>query len=429
MHVLIIGSGGREHAIAWKISQSPKLSKLFIAPGNAGTEALGTNINVGVSDFENIKKIVLDNNIELVIVGPEVPLVDGIHDFFLQDEELKKIGVIGPVQQAAMLEGSKDFAKIFMEKNNIPTAAYETFTPQTLQQGIEFLKTLKPPYVLKADGLAAGKGVIISESLEEATTELIEMLDSQKFGDASAKVVIEEFLDGLECSVFVITDGKSYKILPVAKDYKRIGEGDTGLNTGGMGSISHVPFVDDEFMQKIDNVVIKPTINGLIADNINYKGFIFFGLIKVGDIPYVIEYNARMGDPETESVIPRIKNDFLEIMIATAENHLEETTIETDERQMASIMLVANGYPESYEKGKVITGLDQAGDSIIFHAGTKTNHETGEVITNGGRILAISSFGNSMEEALKKSYAVAEKIDFEGKYYRRDLGNDLKKYI
>jgi phosphoribosylamine--glycine ligase len=429
MNVLIIGSGGREHAIAWKISQSPKLSKLFIAPGNAGTETLGTNINIGVSDFENIKKIVLDNNIELVIVGPEVPLVDGIHDFFLQDSALKEIGVIGPVQQAAMLEGSKDFAKIFMEKNNIPTAAYKTFTPQTLQQGIEFLKTLKPPYVLKADGLAAGKGVIISESLEEATTELTEMLSSQKFGDASAKVVIEEFLDGIELSVFVITDGKSYKTLPVAKDYKRIGEGDTGLNTGGMGSISHVPFADDEFMQKIDDMVIKPTINGLIADNINYKGFIFFGLIKVGDIPYVIEYNARMGDPETESVIPRIKNDFLDIMIATAENRLEETTVEIDERQMVAIMLVAGGYPGSYEKGKVITGLDQAGDSIVFHAGTKTNSETGEVLTNGGRVLAISSFGNSMEEALNKSYAIAEKIDFEGKYYRRDLGNDLKKYI
>ncbi len=428
MNVLIIGSGGREHAIAWKVSQSPKLSKLFIAPGNAGTREVGTNLNIGVSDFEGIKKAVLENQIELVVVGPEVPLVEGIHDFFLADEQLKDVGVIGPVKAAAMLEGSKNFAKEFMGKYNIPTAAYKTFTNESLAEGIAFLKTLIPPYVLKADGLAAGKGVIISESFEEASTELREMLGSQKFGDASAKVVIEEFLDGIELSVFVITDGKSYKILPVAKDYKRIGEGDTGLNTGGMGSISHVPFADDAFMQKIEDMVIKPTIDGLNAEGMNYKGFIFFGLIKVNDIPYVIEYNARMGDPETESVIPRVKNDFLEILIATAENRLEECSIEIDERQSVSIMLVSGGYPGSYPKGKIITGFDQAGDSILFHAGTTLN-ENGEIVTSGGRVIAITSYGEDMEEALKKSYAVAEKIKFEGKYYRKDLGQDLKKYI
>ncbi len=428
MNVLIIGSGGREHALAWKINQSPKLSKLFIAPGNAGTESLGTNVNIGVSDFQKIKTLVIEENIELVLIGPEVPLVEGIHDFFLEDAALKKVGIIGPVKQAAMLEGSKDFAKEFMAKYNIPTAAYQTFTPDTLSQGIDFLKTLKPPYVLKADGLAAGKGVIISNSLDEAKNELREMLSDQKFGDASAKVVIEEFLDGIELSVFVITDGKSYKTLPVAKDYKRIGEGDTGLNTGGMGSISHVPFADDELMQKIEDQVIRPTIDGLISEKIDYKGFIFFGLINVNNNPFVIEYNARMGDPETESVIPRIKNDFLEVLIATAENRLDECTIEIDDRQTAAIMLVAGGYPGSYEKGKVIGGLENNQDSIIFHAGTKTNPETGEILTNGGRVLAITSYGESMQEALDKSYQIAEKINFEGKNYRKDLGKDLMSY-
>ncbi len=428
MNVLIIGSGGREHALAWKIKRSPKLSKLFIAPGNAGTELLGSNVNIGVSDFQKIKTLVIKEKIELVIVGPEVPLVEGIHDFFLNDIELKKVGVIGPVQQGAMLEGSKDFAKEFMIRHKIPTAAYQTFTAETLKQGIDFLKTLNPPYVLKADGLAAGKGVIISESFEEAKTELTAMLGDKKFGEASAKVVIEEFLDGIELSVFVLTDGKSYKILPLAKDYKRIGEGDTGLNTGGMGSISHVPFADDELMQKIESQIIKPTIKGLISEKINYKGFIFFGLINVRDNPYVIEYNARMGDPEAESVIPRIKNDFLELLVATAENRLEETKIEIDTRQTAAIMLVAGGYPGSYEKGKVISGLENNQDSIIFHAGTRTNPETGEIITNGGRVLAITSYGNTMQEALGKSYKIAEKINFEGKNYRKDLGKDLISY-
>lgn len=429
MNVLIIGSGGREHALAWKIKQSPKLSKLFIAPGNIGTETLGTNVNIGVSDFQKIKTLVIKEKIELVVVGPEVPLVEGIHDFFLEDDELKKVGVIGPVKQAAMLEGSKDFAKEFMVKYNIPTAAYQSFNPKTLAKGIEFLETLKPPYVLKADGLAAGKGVIISDSFNEAKNELTAMLSDQKFGDASAKVVIEEFLDGIELSVFVITDGKSYKILPVAKDYKRIGEGDTGLNTGGMGSISPIPFADDDLMQKIENQVIKPTIDGLISENIEYKGFIFFGLIMVNNNPFVIEYNARLGDPETESIIPRIKNDFLEVLIATAENRLNECKIEIDDRQTAAIMLVAGGYPGAYEKGKIISGLENIHDSLIFHAGTKSHTETGEVLTNGGRVLAITSYGDSMQEALDKSYEIAEKINFEGKNYRKDLGNDLKRFI
>lgn len=429
MNILLIGSGGREHALAWKIVQSPKCTQLFIAPGNAGTSQHGTNVDISVNDFEKIKQFSLDHKIEMLIVGPEDPLVNGIYDFFLGDPQIKHIAVIGPSQKAAMLEGSKDFAKEFMTRYNIPTAAYKTFEKHTLNKGIEFLKTLEPPYVLKADGLAAGKGVIISNSFEEAKSELEAMLAMDKFGAASAKVVIEEFLSGIECSVFVITDGKSYKIFPVAKDYKRIGEGDTGLNTGGMGSISHVPFVDKVMMQKIEDQVIKPTIDGLIKDELVYKGFIFFGLIIVNDNPFVIEYNARLGDPETESIIPRIKSDLVELFIGVAENNLEEKSIEIDERQTAAIMLVSGGYPESYEKNKVISGIEEIKNSLVFHAGTIQDANSDQILTNGGRVIAITSFGESMEEALQKSYANAEKIKFEGKYYRKDLGKDLEQYI
>lgn len=429
MNILLIGSGGREHALAWKIVQSPKCNHLFIAPGNAGTSLHGTNVDISVNDFEKIKQFSLDHKIDMLVVGPEDPLVNGIHDFFLSDPEIKHIAVIGPTQKAAMLEGSKDFAKKFMIRHNIPTAAYQTFDKSTLSQGIDFLKTLTPPYVLKADGLAAGKGVIISDSFDEAKSELESMLAEDKFGAASAKVVIEEFLTGIECSVFVITDGKSYKTFPVAKDYKRIGEGDTGLNTGGMGSISHVPFVDQEFMNKIEDRVIKPTIDGLNKDGLTYKGFIFFGLINVNDDPYVIEYNARMGDPETESVIPRIKSDLVDLFIGVAENNLEEKDLEIDERQTAAIMLVSGGYPGSYEKNKIITGIEDIKNSLVFHAGTRQDANTDEILTNGGRVIAITSFGESMEEALQKSYANAKKINFEGKYYRMDLGKDLEKYI
>ncbi|MCP4553665.1 MAG: phosphoribosylamine--glycine ligase [Bacteroidetes bacterium] len=424
MNVLILGSGGREHALAWKIKQSPKLSKLYIAPGNAGTAYLGENIDMGISDFEKIKDFVLANNVDMLIVGPEIPLVEGIHDYFLADIQLKNIAVIGPVKNAALLEGSKDFAKEFMAKYDIPTAAYKTFRKETMNEGLAFLDTLKPPYVLKADGLAAGKGVIISESLSEAKVELKAMLSDNKFGAASDKVVIEEFLDGIELSVFVLTDGKSYKILPNAKDYKRIGEGDTGLNTGGMGSISPVPFATDEFMTKVENQIIKPTINGLLSEEIEYKGFIFFGLIKVDENPVVIEYNVRMGDPEAESVIPRIKSDILDLFIGVANGKLENSSIVIDERHSAAIMLVAGGYPEGYKKGDPISGLDLIEDSIVFHAGTK--QELDQIITNGGRVIAVTSLGKSMEEALDISYKNANKISFNRKYYREDLGNDLK---
>lgn len=426
MNVLIIGSGGREHALAWKIKQSPVLSKLYIAPGNAGTKMHGINVNINVSDFENIKSFVLEKNIQMVVVGPETPLVEGIHDFFLNNLKLKNVKVIGPTKKAALLEGSKDFAKQFMAKYNIPTATYKTFTAEILDDGIEFLKNLKPPYVLKADGLAAGKGVIISKSFNEAKTELRAMLKEQKFGKASLKVIIEEFLNGIELSVFVLTDGNSYKILPIAKDYKRIGEGDTGLNTGGMGSISHVPFADKSLIQKIEHLIIEPTINGLKSEGIDYKGFIFFGLTNINNNPYVIEYNVRMGDPEAESVIPRIKSDLLELFISTAENCLEEKQIEIDPRFTATVMLVSKGYPGNYEKGKSITGLDKEYESIIFHAGTLTDPNTGKIITNGGRVLAITSFGETLQQALDKSYYTSKQIDFEGKYYRKDLGNDLK---
>ena len=423
MNVLILGSGGREHTFAWKLAQSPLLNKLFIAPGNAGTATLGENVDIKADDFDAVKSLCLVKEIDMVVVGPEDPLVKGVHDFFLADEELKDIPVIGPQKAGAELEGSKDFAKEFLFRHNIPTAAYQTFTSEDLDQGYAFLETLKPPYVLKADGLAAGKGVLILDSIDEAKAELKEMLTEAKFGAASAKVVIEEFLDGIELSVFVLTDGNSYKVLPTAKDYKRIGEGDTGLNTGGMGAISPVPFADDILMQKIEDRIVKPTVEGLKKDKLPYKGFIFIGLIKVDNEPIVIEYNVRMGDPETEAVLPRIKSDLLELFQAVGEGKLDEKTLELDPRFATTVMMVSGGYPEAYEKGKVMSGIDTVKDSIVFHAGTK---QVGtEVQTNGGRVMALTSFGDSINEALAKSFANAEKVDFDGKYYRTDIGFDL----
>ena len=423
MNVLILGSGGREHAMAWKIAQSKLLTELFIAPGNAGTIEFGTNINVNPSDFEALKQIVLLHNIELVVVGPEDPLVNGIHDFFLNDDDLKNIAVIGPQKQAAQLEGSKEFAKEFMVRHHIPTAAYKSFTSENLAEGYQFLETLNPPYVLKANGLAAGKGVLILNDLQEAKDELKEMLENQKFGLASSKVVIEEFLDGIELSCFVLTDGKSYVNFPNAKDYKRIGEGDKGLNTGGMGAVSPVPFANEVFMKKIEEQVIKPTVEGLQKDAIPYKGFIFFGIIKVGNEPKVIEYNCRMGDPETEVVIPRIKSDFLELLIAAGKNELHTKTIEFEKESACTVMLVSGGYPGNYEKGKAIYGLDKVKDSIVFHAGTRKKDN--EVVTNGGRVLAITSYGTDFKQALKKSYQNIEKIRFDDMNYRKDIGFDL----
>jgi len=422
MNILIIGSGGREHALAWKIAQSPQLGKLFIAPGNAGTAELGTNVPIGVEDFDGIKKLVLDKGIKLVVVGPEAPLVAGIADFFKTDPELEAVAVIGPSKKGAKLEGSKDVAKIFMEENNIPTGKFRTFIEYTLAEGKDYLATLEPPYVLKADGLAAGKGVLIIDDLEEAQEELEKMLKG-KFGKASSKVVVEEHLSGIELSVFVLTDGEGYVMLPEAKDYKRIGEGDTGLNTGGMGAISPVPFAGKAFLDKVEERIVKPTIKGLRDRNIDYKGFIFIGLMNKGGDPYVIEYNVRLGDPESEVVLPRIKTDFVELLKATAQEKLSDMKIELDERTVATVMLVSGGYPGSYEKGKEIGGLDQVEGSVVFHAGTKPDGN--RVLTNGGRVIAVSSYGASMKEALEASYKNAEKIQFEGKYYRSDIGFDL----
>lgn len=423
MNILILGSGGREHAIAWKLNQSKNLTNLYVAPGNAGTAAIGNNIPIGVNDFEGIKKSVLSNDINMVIVGPEDPLVNGIHDFFLMDPELSDIPVIGPQKAAATLEGSKEFAKEFLMRHNIPTAAYQSFTSKNLDEGYEFLETLTAPYVLKADGLAAGKGVVILNDLNEAKEELKSMLVDAKFGNASTTVVIEEFLSGIELSVFVLTDGKGYKVLPTAKDYKRIGEGDKGLNTGGMGAISPVPFADGVFMDKILERVVKPTVEGLKKDNLPYKGFIFIGLIKVGEDPFVIEYNVRMGDPETEVIIPRIKNDLVDVFQAVADQSLDSIDIELDERTATTVMLVAGGYPEAYEKGKEIVGYENIEDSIVFHAGT-TNKD-GIVVTNGGRVMAITSYGDGFNEALQKSYQNIEKIHFDKMNYRKDIGFDL----
>ncbi len=422
MNILIIGSGGREHAFAWKISQSPKLDQLYIAPGNAGTSEFGTNLEIDVADFQAIRKVVLDKKIDMVVVGPEVPLVEGIHDFFLDDELLRKVSVVGPVSRGARLEGSKDFAKEFMLRNGIPTAAYLSVTKDKLEQGISFLRTLDAPYVLKADGLAAGKGVLIIAGLAEAEQSLREMLGGM-FGQASETVVIEEFLSGIECSVFALTDGKNYKILPVAKDYKRIGAGDSGLNTGGMGAISPVPFADELFMKKVEERIIIPTVNGLQRDGIDYKGFIFFGIISVNSEPIVIEYNVRMGDPETEAVILRLKSDLVDLFEGVANGDLTDRPLDIDSDSAVTVMLVAGGYPGVYEKGDVITIPDEVSGSILFHAGTKIVEN--KVVTNGGRVMAISSKGKDFREALKISYQNASKIEFKNKYYRKDLGFDL----
>ncbi|TDQ28719.1 phosphoribosylamine--glycine ligase [Tenacibaculum caenipelagi] len=424
MNILILGSGGREHAFAKKLSESTKINNLFVAPGNAGTDAIAKNIAINPTDFAQVKETVLQHNINMVVVGPEAPLVEGVHDFFLADEELKSIPVIGPKKDGALLEGSKDFSKQFMEKHNIPTARYQSFTTETLSEGKKFLETLDAPYVLKADGLAAGKGVLILNDLEEAKTELEEMLSNQKFGSASSTVVIEEFLKGIELSVFVLTDGKNYKILPSAKDYKRIGEGDTGLNTGGMGAISPVPFATDDFLTKVEELIVKPTIDGLQKDGIDYRGFIFIGLMNDNGNPSVVEYNVRMGDPETEVVLPRIQSDLVELFEGVATQTLGEKSYEVTPQTATTVMLVSGGYPEDYEKGKEITGFETVEDSIVFHAGTTL--KDGKVVTSGGRVMAITSFGDSIEKALEKSYKSIDKITFDKMNYRRDIGFDLK---